>query len=61
VIAETGAIIGYIIDKVRGSLSAPPDLNVALCYSYFLHYPEGSLMPVLLVKFAAFSAAYGLR
>jgi glutathione S-transferase len=50
VIAETGAIIEYIIDKAGGRLGAPPDREEALRYRYFLHYAEGSLMPVLFVK-----------
>jgi glutathione S-transferase len=50
VIAETGAIIEYIIDKAGGRLGASPDREEALRYRYFLHYAEGSLMPVLFLK-----------
>jgi glutathione S-transferase len=50
VIAETGAIIEYLIEKAQGRLGAPPDREQALRYRYFLHYAEGSLMPVLFVK-----------
>jgi glutathione S-transferase len=50
VIAETGAIIEYLVDKAGGMLGAPPEQQEALRYRYFLHYAEGSLMPVLFVK-----------
>ena len=50
VIAETGAIIEYLVEKAHGQLGAPPGRAEALRYRYFLHYAEGSLMPVLFVK-----------
>ncbi len=50
VIAETGAIIEYLVDKAGGMLGAPRQREEALRYRYFLHYAEGSLMPVLFVK-----------
>ena len=50
VIAETGAIIEYIVDKAGGGFGAPRARDEALRYRYFLHYAEGSLMPVLFVK-----------
>jgi glutathione S-transferase len=50
VIAETGAIIEYIVEKAAGRFGAPPEREAALRYRYFLHYAEGSLMPVLFVK-----------
>jgi glutathione S-transferase len=50
VIAETGAIIEYLIDKSGPGLGAPPAADEALRYRYFLHYAEGSLMPVLFAK-----------
>jgi len=50
VIAETGAIIEYLVDKAGGRFGAPQDPEQALRYRYFLHYAEGSLMPVLFVK-----------
>lgn len=50
VIAETGAIIEYLVDREGGRLGAPPEREEALRYRYFLHYAEGSLMPVLFVK-----------
>jgi glutathione S-transferase len=50
VIAETGAIIEYIVEKGGGTLGAPAGREDGLRYRQFLHYAEGSLMPVLLVK-----------
>jgi glutathione S-transferase len=50
VIAETGAIIEYLVDQADGRLGAPAGREVALRYRHFLHYAEGSLMPVLFVK-----------
>ena len=50
VIAETGAIIEYLVEKAGGRLGAPSSRDEALRYRQFLHYAEGSLMPVLLVK-----------
>jgi glutathione S-transferase len=50
VIAETGAIIEYLVDKAGGRFGAPRAREEALRYRYFLHYAEGSLMPVLFVK-----------
>lgn len=49
-IAETGAIIEYLVEKADGRLGAPDDREAALQYRYFLHYAEGSLMPPLLIK-----------
>lgn len=50
VVAETGAIIDYLVEKADGRLGAPAHRDDALRYRYFLHYAEGSLMPPLLVK-----------
>ncbi len=49
VLAETGAIVDYLVDKAGGTLGAPADPSGALRYRHFLHYAEGSLMPPLLV------------
>lgn len=48
-IAETGAIVEYLVEKADGRLGAPAHRDVALRYRHFLHYAEGSLMPPLLV------------
>lgn len=48
VIAETGAIVEYLVDSANGALGAPGNRDEALRYRHFLHYAEGSLMPPLL-------------
>ena len=50
VIAETGAIVEYLVEKADGKLGAPPHRDAALRYRFFLHYAEGSVMPPLLVN-----------
>lgn len=50
VVAETGAIIEYLVEKADGKLGPPPHRDAILRYRFFLHYAEGSLMPPLLVK-----------
>ena len=50
VIAETGAIVEYLVDKARGKLGAPAAREAAQRYRFWLHYAEGSLMPVLFTK-----------
>src|SRR3954463_9792875 len=39
VIAETGAIVDYLVEKT-GHLGPPPDRDSALRYRQFLHYAE---------------------
>lgn len=51
-IAETGAIIEYLVERSGGALGPAHDRDTILLYRYFLHYAEGSLMPPLLVKLA---------
>lgn len=50
ILAESGAIVEYLVDKAGGQLGAPADEQDALRYRMFLHYAEGSLMPPLLLK-----------
>jgi len=50
VIAETGAIVEYLVEKADGRLGAPAHRDSALRYRFWLHYAEGSLMPPLLLK-----------
>ncbi|MFZ3482416.1 glutathione S-transferase family protein [Sphingomonas sp. 3-13AW] len=50
VVAETGAIVEYLIEKADGRLGAPAHHQSAMRYRHFLHYAEGSLMPPLLIK-----------
>jgi glutathione S-transferase len=50
-IAESGAIIEYIIDRHAGGRLAPsPGSEERLRYTYWMHYAEGSAMPPLLLK-----------
>lgn len=48
IVAETGAIIDYLVAKAGGRLG-PLQPDAAQAYRFFLHYGEGSLMPWLLV------------
>ncbi|CAA9504936.1 MAG: Glutathione S-transferase [uncultured Sphingomonadaceae bacterium] len=50
VVAETGAIVEYLVGKADGKLGPPPEREAGLRYRFFLHYAEGSVMPPLLVK-----------
>ena len=50
VVAETGAIVDYLVEKADGRLGPPAHRDDVLRYRHFLHYAEGSLMPPLLVK-----------
>jgi glutathione S-transferase len=50
-IAETGAIVEYLIDTYGGGRLAPPEGSAErLRYSYWMHYAEGSAMPPLVMK-----------
>ncbi|MGZ8284945.1 MAG: glutathione S-transferase family protein [Allosphingosinicella sp.] len=48
VVAETGAIVEYLVDKADGRLGPPAKRDDRLRYRHFLHYAEGSMMPPLL-------------
>lgn len=48
VVAETGAIVEYLVDKADGRLGPPAKRDERLRYRHFLHYAEGSMMPPLL-------------
>jgi len=51
VLAESGAIMEYVIERYgNGRLIPPLGSNEHLRYRYWLHYAEGSLMPPLLLK-----------
>ena len=47
VIAETGAIVEYLVAKADGRLGPPAASGDALRWRHFLHYAEGSMMPPL--------------
>ncbi len=50
-IAESGAIISYIVETYgNGRLIPPPNTPERLRYTYWLHYAEGSAMFPLLLK-----------
>lgn len=51
VVAESGAIIEYLVGRYgEGRLIPAADSDDRLRYTYWLHYAEGSLMPLLLLK-----------
>ena len=49
-IAETAAILEYIVELADDRLGAPAHREEALRYRHFMHYAEGSVMPPLLLK-----------
>jgi glutathione S-transferase len=50
-IAESGAIVEYLVERHGGGRLAPPaGTPERLRYTYWLHYAEGSAMPPLLMK-----------
>lgn len=52
IIAESGAITEYLVDRYGAGtgLRPEPGSDAALRYSYWMHYAEGSAMPLLLQK-----------
>ncbi|HWU96331.1 MAG TPA: glutathione S-transferase [Sphingomonas sp.] len=50
VIAETGAIVEYLVELGDGKLGMPGHREDALRWRHYLHYAEGSLMPPLFTK-----------
>ena len=50
-LAESGAIIEYLVDKYGdGALVPPPRTPERLRYTYWLHFAEGTAMPPLVMK-----------
>ncbi|MDB5816695.1 MAG: gst, partial [Rhizobacter sp.] len=50
-IAESGAITEYLVDTYgRGLLAPPLGSRERLRWTYWLHYAEGSLMPLMVMK-----------
>lgn len=50
-VAESGAIIEYLVDRFGSGKGLRPEGREArVSYTYWLHYAEGSLMPLLLMK-----------
>ncbi|WP_434114092.1 glutathione S-transferase [Paraburkholderia caffeinilytica] len=53
-LAESGAIIEYLVDKYgQGRFAPAAGSPERLRYTYWLHYAEGSAMPPLLLKLVA--------
>ena len=51
VVAESGAIVTYLIDKYgNGRLRPEAGSSARDRYEFWLHYAEGSLMPLLLLR-----------
>ena len=49
-LAETGAIIEYLVDRYgEGALKPPENTDEHLRYTYWLHFAEGSMMSLLLL------------
>jgi glutathione S-transferase len=50
-IAESGALIEYVLEQHgKGRLEPAVGTDERLRYRYFLHYAEGSLMPLMVMK-----------
>lgn len=50
-LAESGAIIDYLVERYgNGKLVPPSGTPEKLRYNYWLHYSEGSVMPILVMK-----------
>lgn len=50
-VAESGAIVDYLMDRYAdGRLLPAADSTEQLRYRFWLHYAEGSLMPLLVMK-----------
>jgi glutathione S-transferase len=50
-IAESGAILEYLVERHGGGrMAPPPGTPERLRYTYWMHYAEGSAMPPLLMK-----------
>lgn len=57
-IAESGAIIEYLVDKYgQGRFAPAVGTPERLRYTYWMHYAEGSAMPPLLLKLVALCIA----
>ncbi len=48
-IAESGAIIEYLVDKYDGRLAPAKGTPQRLAFTYWLHYAEGSFMPLMII------------
>src|SRR5262249_44950943 len=49
--AESGAILEYLVETYgKGDIAPAPGTPAYRLYRYFMHYAEGSLMPLLVMK-----------
>lgn len=48
-VAESGAIVEYLIEKAGNTLKPQPGTEAARQYTYWLHFAEGSAMPPLVM------------
>lgn len=58
-LAETGAIIEYLVEKYGAGQLRPTDEAGLLRWRYWLHYAEGSAMPPLLLSLVVTRIPYG--
>ncbi|MFG6440101.1 glutathione S-transferase family protein [Roseateles sp. LKC17W] len=49
-VAESGAILEYLVDRHGGGRLRPEGEQDALHYRYFMHFAEGTAMPPLVMK-----------
>lgn len=49
-LAESGAIVEYFVEREGGRLRPAAGTRERLDYTYFLHYAEGSAMPLMVMK-----------
>lgn len=50
-VAESGAIVEYVLERYgKGRLVPPAGAPARRRFTYWLHYAEGSLMPILVMK-----------
>ena len=49
-IAESGAIIEYLVERYGNGKLRPTNETDRLRYTYWMHYAEGSMMPLLVMK-----------
>ena len=51
VVAESGAIVEYLVDRYDdGRLKPPEGTPERLAYTYWLHYSEGTFMPLMILS-----------
>jgi glutathione S-transferase len=53
VLVETGAIVEHLVGSADGKLGLPATPREAVLYRQYLHYAEGSLMPILFTSLVA--------